>query len=394
METGRLDPSFFERLARLPSKVRAHGWTWPFRRLFQEVFEPSTGPGKMVRGVAARIERMFRRGSVRSQGNLLYCFYDLQVCPITYDFAYFLVAAELASREAGCQGFVIVIVPGKSDGLRLEIDDYEAVVDRAKRRWRLDNVVMPMVQLSEACEGLVVCPDRAEAAAIRSRSGERTFPADYSVSFPIALEPYGYVYKRALRPDSFTGLRASKQGLAYVDAWIRRCVPQGLKPVTFTLRQYEFMATRNNSLPNWAAFGRRLLGDGYYPIVVLDTDQAFDGTPDELKDFAVFHEAAWHLPLRMALYESAVMNFFVNNGPMLLCQLNPAAPYMIFKLLVPDCPQASQAFFERRGDPIGRSPAFAGAHQKWVWRPDDADVMYAEFSTLIGRPERDGESAQ
>lgn len=381
MDDPELGTSGLGRLRELSRKVRGGGLGWLKARLQYEISHPTLAPTKWLRDTVVKAERLTRRRREAGSG-LLHCFYDLAVNPITFDFAYFLVACELAAREKRASGFILVVVPGKQEGLRQELSEYEAIVDAASRRWRLDGVVLGLAQTAIACKGVVVCPDRAFAQNVLSDAGENRFPENYSVSFPSTIDPYGYVYRRALAPGSFRGLRASPQGLTYVREWQDAHMPSGARPVTITLRQYKYWPNRNNSLPDWAAFARRIAGEGYWPVIVPDTDEAVRPIPPELREFTAFPEAAWYLPLRMALYENAYMNFFVNNGPMHLCHLNPASAYMMFKVMVPGCPVADMEFFTKRGDRIGESPLFATGRQRWIWRDDEAEILYAEFSAL------------
>ena len=42
-------------------------------------------------------------------------------------------------------------------------------------------------------------------------------------------------------------------------------------------------------------------------------------------------EASFSLPMRLALYESAYLNMFVNTGPGSLCILNAQCDYLYFR---------------------------------------------------------------
>jgi hypothetical protein len=99
------------------------------------------------------------------------------------------------------------------------------------------------------------------------------------------------------------------------------------------------MPARNSNLPAWVAFARGLDASRYCPVFVPDTNETIEGLPNELRDFRVFPEAAWNVPLRMALYERAFINLGVNNGPMGLAWLNACVCYATLKIETADVPQ-------------------------------------------------------
>src|SRR4029453_9096309 len=83
----------------------------------------------------------------------LFAFYDLQVSPITFDFLWFLVGADLERRRRGLEAVHVVIVPGRASGLRRERDDYEGVVDAEARTQRISNILFPACALLPTAAG-------------------------------------------------------------------------------------------------------------------------------------------------------------------------------------------------------------------------------------------------
>src|SRR5262245_63366675 len=81
-----------------------------------------------------------------------------------------------------------------------------------------------------------------------------------------------------------------------------------------------------------------------------------------LRDFLVFPEAAWNVPLRMALYERAFVNLGVNNGPMGLAWLNARACYATLKIETANVPQSSLGFIRSFGFEPGKSLQIGRAH--------------------------------
>src|SRR4029077_19656372 len=120
--------------------------------LAAEAVYPTTGPGRVThaltrRGITAALAlpRMIRRGrfpEFPAADRTLSAFHDLKVSPITFDCLWFLAGADLDRRRRGLDKVHVVIVPGPYEGVRRERDDYEIVVDPAKRSERIGNILI------------------------------------------------------------------------------------------------------------------------------------------------------------------------------------------------------------------------------------------------------------
>jgi hypothetical protein len=157
--------------------------------------------------------------------------------------------------------------------------------------------------------------------------------------------------------------------------------------VAITLRRYFYMPARNSNLPAWVAFARGLDASRYCPVFVPDTNDTIEGLPKELRDFVVFPEAAWNVPLRIALYERAFVNLGVNNGPMGLAWLNARVCYATLKIETADVPQSSLGFIRSFGFEPGKSLPFATPLQEWVWEDDTEEAITNAFRRLTQRIE-------
>jgi hypothetical protein len=378
-----------ERLWALPGKIRERGAGWLWQRLRREVVVPTTPATEAVRDRLATVHGWVRRSAGACADDLLPAVYDLDVNPITFDFSWFLIGAEMAARHAGKAGFRLIVVPGTRDGLREEIAEYDRLVDATNRRWRIDNLLLPLAGLSPACNAVVVCASRAEAE-VHIAAAKALYPPHYSTLFPRAFD-YADFVKIADRPGCFSGLKAPLQGRRYLEDWLDRHV-RGRRLITATLRSYNYQPSRNSDLAAWSRFLRNLDRSLYAPVIVPDTNQAFEQMA-EFVDVPAMGEAAWNIGLRMALYEMAYANLFVNNGPATLAQLNPSCNYLFTKIIVPDCEQASEEFLRERGFIPGQSPRFATATQIWWWHDDTVVHLERGFHALVERIETGGRQA-
>ena len=148
-------------------KLRTGGVPWLVKRLSREWDLPTTGSGQVLYRVARGLRRLAGpadRGPALPDG-VLYAFYDLAVAPITFDFLWFLVGAELARQRRGLGSVHAVIVPGRQAGLREEDPHYDQFIDAAARRARIGNILLPACALLPSLAA-VTFPARQTPASI------------------------------------------------------------------------------------------------------------------------------------------------------------------------------------------------------------------------------------
>ena len=335
--------------------------------------------------VSSFISRVLRRlvySIVRgwlSKG-ILFAVYDLEHYPISYDIIWFLVWVDLKRRREGLKHLQCVFVPCRDKTTEQLREGYDAVVDSQSRAWRFNNICVEATALVPGC-GCVVSNTRAMAddMAVIARMFATSANPD---SLPT-------IYRETIdgltaEGSNWNGLSASIQGRRYTAQWLEAHIGNR-KPVIITLRQYGFDAIRNSALEEWAAFAKNLDLATYGPVIIPDTDNAMAPVP-ELADFPHFSEAAWNLGLRMAVNELAYLNMFVNSGPGSLCFLNRKCRYLFFKVTTPTI-LATDKQLRRLGFEPGQSPKFATPFQKWVWEPDNRDILRREFDAMVSKIE-------
>ena len=377
----------------LTYKLRTGGIAWLWDRLLEEYRLPRTGPGQaLLRGGRAIRQAIVgaSRGDAVAAGtsDALYAFYDLGVAPISFDFLWFLVGAELERQRRGLAAIHAVIVPGPHGGLRKESSELERIIDPSARKARVNTMLVPACALLPSVAGITLASSRTQAEELVNLAEGNVFPARYEPAFPSYPGPHEPL--RAARKDGtrIGVLRATAADLRAVDDWLaaRGCAAQ---IVSITLRGYDYVPERNSNINSWISFAQRLDPTRFSVVFVPDTSQCFKGLPAELKDFPVFVEAAMVLGLRMALYQRAYMNLGVNNGPMGLCWLNDQTRYITFKILSDAAPQTAPEYMKFLGFEIGRSLPFATPWQQWVWEDDELEVIDSAFTAMLKRLEDD-----
>ncbi len=365
------------------------GGRWVWRRIVEEVQVPTTLPGRSANRALRRLMawRDGLRGGARREGDVrtLHAFYDLRVQPITFDVLWFLVGAELERRRQGLDRVQVVIVPGPHQGVRQEPAEYERVVGVEARRWRIYNLLVPAAACLPTLAGVSVACSRAAAGEIAGSAGGRVYPTAYRVELPVVHLADDILAASGGDPSA-SCLRAPAEALASVDRWLASHAG-GRRVVAITLRDYGFGQKRNSDLDAWTRFARTLDPRVFLPVFVLDTETAFDQPAPSLGGFTIFHEAPWNLHLRAAFYQRAWLNMGVNTGPLGLCCLNAETRYLVFKFVVPDVAQTTEAFMRQHGFEPGRQLSFATPVQKWVWADDSFEVLSAEFALMRARIE-------
>ena len=321
----------------------------------------------------------------------LFAFYDLQVSPITFDFLWFLVGADLERRRRGLEAVHVVIVPGRAGGVRREREDYEDVVDAEARAQRISNILLP------AC-ALLPTLRRRHPRRVAQRMQASSAPRWPPTSIPPPMSRrYRSLPARANAsrtqgptcPAYPACGRPTRTCATSTDG--RRATAAGRRIVTITLRNYAYMPARNSNMPAWIAFARSLDAARFMPVFVPDLEQTLNGQMQELQGHTVLGEAAWNLGLRMALYERAYISMGVNTGPMGLCWLNARTHYATLKMAPADVPQTTSrllsASLALSRDARCRSPR---RRRSWSgrtirWRPSNAPSPASPHASTTAR---------
>jgi hypothetical protein len=375
----------------VPGKIRARGWSWLGQRIGETLRDATKvrWPSRLWRLFCYRGARLFIspiRDYRRDISDTLYAYYDLDLFPISYDIGYFLIWADLKREELGLTHLYVALLPFTDEETRAFPQGYDQIVDRHARKWRFWHIVASMSELLPSINGISIGGSRIHGEMFRAFA-RHSYPAERTVLSPVPNLAHIY---RGIIADlrlgaAHQGLQARTQARRYLEQWMKHHV-NGRKPVVITLRQYGVDPERNSNVAAWGAFAGSLPQE-YLPIFVPDTDHALESAPATLQDFVVFQPAAWNLELRMALYESAYLNLIVNSGPSTLCVLSGQCRYVMFKIAVSNVHLASHAVLEEYGFVPGETPPFCARFQKWVWQPDNADIIRLEFDAMCQKIE-------
>ncbi len=245
----------------------------------------------------------------------LKCFYDLSVCPSSYDIITFLISAEVTRIRRNLGGLEIYFLKGPNNGFR--IDNRNKSLD--ENNMFFDNVMLPSLNLLKSVKSFKL-------------SERNDFSLPYFNSKEDEIYPRGYdPYKPILGHPSISGqnlvsahLMNNKTGWFSAPNFAKKIAIEFCKTnfnkhlVTLTTREaddFDVNKTRRINIKNWEIIFEKCLKMNLQPIIIRDTDKAFDKNPIFGNDIIELPLASLHLPFRIALYELSLINFFTIGGP-------------------------------------------------------------------------------
>ncbi len=369
-------------LNQIRNDIRCHGGRWTLQR-----YSGWAALKEYLTGVKMRCHSALHF----SRRDTLLAVYDLDVSPLTYDGVWFFVGAELERRKRGLKFLEIILVSGRNDGVRVEEEAYDRVVNRGSRLWRVHSILAPCAQLMVVRPALHILSRRMAAPSYLWRA-PHIYPRGYRVDKPKAFDApeYSAVISDLNSHGLSVFFSCGATGRRYVDEW-RRKVGAAPRLIVVTLRYYDYMPDRNSDIVAWQDFARSLDREKYTVVFIPDTDTAFSPPMQALEnEFLVLREAAFSVQLRMAFYEAAYLNMATSSGPISLFVLNEHCRYLRFKNVVSTAPMSTEKRLQDYGLAPGRPPAFANNLQTWIWADDRPEVLAREFEKFVAQAENLG----
>lgn len=271
--------------------------------------------------------------------------YDLGLSPPTYDFLAFLVEAERHRRTHGFTHIDLYFQPGPMNGFR----DDELPPDLKGREDMLWRVCAGMARLLPSVRNI-------NMNRVRWKVQGDIFPEGYAEDQPTSHYGVGY-------------LRGGEPMLRATDAARHQIAMRFTTPyATISLREASYWPDRNSNKTAWREAAVWLKAQGIQVVVVPDTH----GTG--LEGFQEFTPACFDIDLRAALYEGAVINMGVLNGPMSLLAFLKSR-YLIVKVIA-DGVAVTKEFLAAHGYKDGDD---FGGNGKMIWKEDSAENIIAEL---------------
>ncbi len=273
--------------------------------------------------------------------------YNVPLSPMSFDFICWLVDAEMNRRAEGAPAPLKVAFWFGRDGKTGLVDPY--------RRQIFDHVVRPMLALVDAVE---------DETAVDGRYNPFFSPREI-----VDKARGGQEVPRLHAPAD--KLKATRQ------YWWRR------PPITITLREAPHYTYRNSNFDAWLRFAHDLKAQGEEVVFVRDTARAHDA----VDGFEIFSAASIDLHWRMALYQTAKMNFFTSNGPGALGHFSDFPWLMFIEPQTDDYayePNTPAFWRDNMGIEMGEQfPWWRPRDQRIIWKTDDYANLVEAWEEFI-----------
>ena len=302
--------------------------------------------------------------------------YDLQKYPISYDFIFFLQAANIVRKKKEIPEMMVVIKwPTNIEQIQGVSEAVNLVVGADARRFRIAHICNQLTNLMNIKSVI----DLRDGNELQLHNNQVEY-----VNFPEGELPHHTEFYRIINadPNLVFGVSASVDALKQVKKWLDS-ISFGRKVLCITLRQYHVDTIRNSQIDQWAIFLDQIDRDEYCVIILPDTDHIAEFKSSILGKYETFFPACFDIDLRFALYELSYLNMFVNNGPSVAATLNIKIKYLLFKILAPSIPHCTKEFIEWQGFTYGETPRYSNKYQKWVWAEDDSQILISEFNAMV-----------
>jgi hypothetical protein len=298
----------------------------------------------------------------------------MAVSPCSYDFFTFFIQCEATRVRRNLDYLFIHFVKGPKNSFR---DD--KIRTNVQNVTFFENVILPGLTLLNSCTKFEWV-ERQDLINLPSNM-EYVFPRGYDPKNPIGDYVGNDLALNRIRGDSFSSFTAPIFAKKFAKQWISRF--NGKKIVTLTTRELDrddVNKTRVADVEKWEGFFEKLKLLGVEPIVVRDTDKAFSG--DQIfKNATECPEASISVTFRLALYELSEMNFFKNNGPLMLANFSNArsATFQDFDNNV--CALSENWFRTNFGMKKHCAFPMTTKKMKFVWEKEDEHLMHQLYST-------------
>ncbi len=242
--------------------------------------------------------------------NSLFCFYDMQVSPCSYDFFTFLYSAEVCRIRRGLKSIKLILVKGPNHNFR-----QDQIRTRSQNETFFQNVIVPGISLLPSCESFMWLTREEGSLNLHK---EHVFPKGYCTEHPTNEYVGHELVASKIRQDNISFFKAPQYASAIADQFIDQQIGDNAF-ITLTIREIQrddANGTRQINQDFWNNTIDRLGSLGFKTVLVRDTANAFGS---KILDGAIEAPiASVHLPTRMALYDKATINLTKNNGPAIL----------------------------------------------------------------------------
>lgn len=280
--------------------------------------------------------------------------YDLAASPITFDFVHFAGLARLAFlKHTGDENF----------NLSIQYEKWRSVTRRDlalsedEKVWRIYNLLLQVSMVTPQIIDVNVTQDPRKRNAYQAGTWFLSDDQNYLVRALVeATRSWG------LEPHLFLAPSAAV-------ARAERLISPGEKAVVIPIRKSIFDEQRNTELDLITHVASDLRAEGFSPIFIPDQETTSHNDSEELPGRLV-PEAAYNIPLRLALHELATLSICSSSGPTAMLTLAKRKPNMIvIRPIIENSADSTAEKFEAQGFSVGsKQPLpWTAENQIYIW---------------------------
>jgi hypothetical protein len=308
-----------------------------------------------------------------SKTELLDCYWDFEINPISFDIIWMLSAATLFAKNNGYRSIRVNFIPENNPLMRDYPQNYLEVINRDSLEWRRRNICFSAPYLFP----MVTCVSHWESRNGMDEEWKKSLITNGNVG-------YHWLYYKYINENFGLGnhsLKTSETGKNYIRKWANNLGISIENSLVITLREYGVDSIRNNDLVELEKFVEEVRADFQSVLLVRDTDKGVISNY-----FSKYHDceiASINIELRAAIYELAKLNVAISSGPAALLELNTNARFIVSKFIHDNVAPAKKEFMEMKGFDINNSPSFLKNSQKWVWEKDTFDNLIKAYRDIV-----------
>jgi len=365
-------------------KIYSRGLVWLIARLKISFLSPATTLGINIKLflyylfhpiMFLQLQFLKRSKKNKNEDQILHVIYDLTFASISYDFAFFLAAAEAyGNMHLVTKIHLTIIKPKTGVSASHNWTEYLSSVSIESMDWRINHMLIPIITISPSVVSYSVVPNSSSIAI--QASNNLVFPEGYG-DLHNPIPHYDYVF-RMLGEHDFHGFHPSEQAKIYVKQWLASKKITS-KIISITIRDYKYDASRNSAFQSWVDFADYLEKDGYSVIFIPDLENCWDDKYKEIKQYS-FSEICWNLELRTAFYELCELNYFYSSGISTLALLNKKTKVInMFPLLDDSNETTSDRLKSFKLEKNKKPFKYTQPNQWTVFRSDDYKNLVEDF---------------
>jgi hypothetical protein len=288
-----------------------------------------------------------------------------------------LCSAELYSIKINKIGIIFICVPPKENKSNFT-SNYDQIVNKDSKKWRIDNIIIPVVRSHPACKGMIFLPDRISLKEIIKNND--IFPELYD-GFNLRYANFTDLYRS--KYNDFNGIESSIQGKIYIKNYFKRREISN-NVITLVIRDYGYDEARNTNYDELSKFVSYLISNNYNPVLVPDTDNAFKKIKN-IDENLIFRDPCWNVGLRLALYELSLLNIFGPGGAGSVMLFGNKSACLGINSIVDNSLESNAKMYEKAGIQAGMQWSFLPKFQYISYKDESCENLILEFEEYFKR---------